>query len=187
MELHNPIRIYVSDKVRELRKRIKPIAHNLSTEELLTKLISMGGVISGGAALAAYKKSTTKDIDIYFNNDAAYIEATGLVKHLSCDIDVCYYINQPHELHDLSAVMVNIIDGDIVVTPKAKKALDSGLSRLYSYNVIYPLRTAIRMMKYKAKYGFLYEYSDVAMFCNTFDVNKNLKHYLIMMCGKQPC
>jgi hypothetical protein len=176
----NPLRLKVSNKVLHLRS-LKPYINSLLENGFDKSLIdnylnsefskdpkptnqttiisdinmmfTMGGVISGGAALSLIKEYPIKDIDFYFNNELDFVKAYLLTFH-NPYIDICWYFDQPHELHDMSIVMCNVHpDERIEITPQAQNALDTGVVDIYPKNIIWPERTAKRIMKYNKKYG----------------------------------
>jgi len=138
------------------------------TAESTDRLFEMGGIVSGGAALAfATSAFETKDIDFYFKDGVSYIMA-----HLAViddpTIDVNFYIDEPHELHDMSIVMCNLGPDGVQMTPQCRSALDSGVSDIYLASVIYPIRTAARMFKYHERLGIRFRTAEIVAFCSMY-------------------
>lgn len=129
------------------------------------RLLSMGGAVSGGAALAcATGAFFTKDIDFFFKDDVQYMLASLAVMNDPA-IDVNLYIDTPHELHDMAVVMCDLDASGVHMTPQCQSALDTGISDLYIASVIYPIRTAARILKYHARLGTKFAASEVIAFC----------------------
>lgn len=57
---------------------------------ILTQLTDLGGVVSGGAVISLINKRPVKDVDIYFNDEYAYIQGLLLAATTS-KIDICWY------------------------------------------------------------------------------------------------
>ena len=133
-------------------------------------MFRLGGVISGGAVLSLIHNRPIKDVDFYFNDDLSFIKAYLLTFH-NPYIDICWYFDKPHELHDMAVVMCNIYpDNRIEITPQAQKALDTGVSDLYIENFIWPERSAERMLKYNKKYGTKFQKHQVLAMVGLYDL-----------------
>lgn len=175
----NPLRMQVASKVSELKLRPNPgTTLNLPLIELLNYLFDLGGIISGGTVLSVLNSKPIKDVDIYFNNEEAYVKA----KYASCHngrIDVCWYFNSPCELHDISYVSSTLTRDGISLSDAAKIAIETGVSELYINNIILPLRTARRMIKYNNKYGVKFKLAQVFAFCSLFDIDPALARKLV--------
>ncbi len=162
IERKSRLRKAVSDKVLQLRELnecgiggTKPVCQEMLRSDLRA-MFELGGVVSGGAALAYALGHKTKDFDIYFNNDSAFIKAYLLTKR-NPFIDICWYFEEPHELHDIAVAMVNVRSGGILeITEQAQRALDTKVSDIYVENIIWPARTAKRLFKYHRKLGIRY-------------------------------
>jgi hypothetical protein len=144
------------------------------TAENVDRLFSMGGIVSGGAALAfATGAFETKDIDFYFNDEISYVMA-----HLAViddpAIDVNFYIDEPHELHDMSVVMCNLGPDGVMMTPQCLLALDSGVSDIYLTSVIYPIRTVARMFKYHERLGIRFRIAEIVAFCSMYGLSSDV-------------
>jgi hypothetical protein len=140
----------------------------VKTAENVDRLFEMGGVVSGGAALAFTTGAfETKDIDFYFKDEISYVMA-----HLAViddpTIDVNFYIDEPHELHDMSVVMCNLGPNGVHMTPQCRAALDSGVSDIYMASVIYPIRTSARMFKYHERLGTRFRTAEIIAFCSMY-------------------
>jgi hypothetical protein len=137
-------------------------------------LFGLGGVISGGCALAfLHNTHRAKDVDFYFNDEVAFVKAY-LRTYDNPLVDVCFYFDEPHELHDMSLVMCNIYSDRVETTPQAQLALDSGVSELYPENVIYPDRTIMRIIKYHKRTGVRFRGEQVLFICSIFGVDQGL-------------
>ena len=137
----------------------------------IAKMIELGGILSGGGAISCILGNKTKDLDFYFNNEESYIEAYNLTNG-NPSIDVCWFFNDPHELHDIAFVMCNIYpDGSVEITPQAMLAMNSSVSDIYVENIIFPNRTIARMHKYNRKYGLKYKKHQVLSLCMFPTVN----------------
>lgn len=173
------LRVQVAAKVSELTKRPDPGATlNLPLTDLLNYLFNLGGIISGGTVLAVLNSKPIKDVDIYFNIEESYVKAKYASRH-NRRIDVCWYFNSPYELHDISYVNSTLTRDGITSSEAAKLAMDTGVSELYIANVIYPLRTARRMIKYNNKYGVKFKLAQVFAFCSMFDIDPALSRKLV--------
>ena len=137
-------------------------------------MFELGGIISGGAALALALGHKTKDIDFYFNNDVSFVKAY-LATYDNPYIDVCWYINETHELHDIAVVMCNAhADGAIEITPQAQEALDTKVCTIYPENFIWPDRSVKRLMKYHNRYGMRYRAREVVAIAALYDIEEDL-------------
>jgi hypothetical protein len=161
------------------------IKHELQLTSTIRQLFDYGGIISGGAALAYHLGYKTKDLDFYFNNDDAYIKAYNLV-YDDDRFDICWYFDKPHELHDMSVVMCNLYDsGYNEITSQAAEALESGMSDLYVENIIWPERTARRMLKYHNRIGINYKPEQVLALCSIYKISDELMKQLFGMLASQ--
>jgi hypothetical protein len=142
-------------------------------------LFSLGGIISGGAAVAyATDRFKTKDIDFYFNDDLSYLRACLHVwKNKS--IDVCYYRDFPHELHDMGVVMANLRSDGLEITPECHDSFSTGVSKLFIKSVVFPDRTVKRMMKYNDRLGVKFLTSEVLAFCAIYKIDSETTSKLI--------
>jgi hypothetical protein len=175
----NPLREQTAIKVQELRSILDPgTPKNLKLIGLLSYLFDIGGIISGGAVLSVINSKPIKDVDIYFNNEEAYVKARYASQHTK-KIDVCWYFNKPYELHDISYVMSTMTRDGIKTSDESKRAIDSGISELYLGNVIYPDRTAKRMMKYNKRYNVKFKLEQVLAFCSVFKIEDDVAKVLI--------
>jgi hypothetical protein len=177
--LLNHIRSQTAIKVRELTALQNPgVSPNLDFVNLLSYLFDLGGIISGGAVLSVIHNKYIKDVDFYFNNERAYINARyAAIKQPK--IDICWYFNQPYELHDLSFVMSTMTRDGIKISEAAQTAFDTGISELYLNHVIYPDRTAKRMIKYNRRYGVKFKLHQILMFCSVFKIPENVTKILL--------
>lgn len=147
----------------------------------IKQLFDLGGVISGGAALSMVKERPIKDIDFYFNDEISFVQAYLLTFNNPC-IDICWYFDKPHELHDMSYVMCNVYsNGKIEITPQAQKAFDTGISELYIDNFIWPERSARRMIKYHKRYGVKFKKKQVLSMIGLFQFDNNLSNELMLL------
>jgi hypothetical protein len=149
----------------------------------LKHVFSIGGVISGGAALAYHLKYKTKDFDFYFNDLDSFVRA-----HIEMDhnpyIDICWYFDKPHELHDISAVMVNLYEGGkLEITEQARSALDTKIAEIYVENVIWPERTAKRLIKYNNRLGLRYLPEQIIALSSIYNLDDDLTKLLLETCA----
>jgi len=146
----------------------------------ISELFDLGGIITGGSALAYItNKFFSKDLDFYFNDKLAYLKAVILTLR-EPTIDINYYIDDPCELHDLSIVMCGLKKDGPFITEACQRALDIGISDLYISHVIFPERTAIRMEKYNKRLGIKFRFHEVIAFCALYNLNpQNLLSFCI--------
>lgn len=158
------LRSKTSNMIQSMRNLVVPSEDILDTPTLISKLLDMGGWISGGAAAAWLYGGQTKDIDFYFNDPTKYIEACN-ISHNNPRIDICWYFDNPYELHDIDLVQIAISSNRIVQTDESKLAWDTKVSHILGDRVIYPVRTAQRIVKYNRRYGITYPISEIIAFC----------------------
>lgn len=174
----NKLRYLVSEKVKHLRQQITPSNKQSNIVELLTSLFDMGGIVSGGAVLSYINNKPIKDVDFYFNDDQSYINACNIAA-LNRKLDICWYFDSPYELHDISYVMCTLYKDKIFISKEAQKAFDTGISELYLDNIIYPERTAKRMLKYNSKYGVKFKLPQVLAFSSLYNIEHSIIDKLI--------
>lgn len=173
------LRQRVSDQVTKLRASFKPKPiTSKSHEEIIQTLFDLGGVISGGAAIALIYNKPIKDVDFYFNNEQAYLEALALT-YKNPKFDICWYFNQSYELHDIGIVMCSVYRDHIVITEAAQLAMDSKVSSLFIENIVFPDRTATRLLKYNKRYGIKFKKSEVLAFAALYRLETYLVKQLI--------
>ena len=128
---------YLADKSKTTAKKVT----GTELEQDIKQLFDLGGVVSGGSALAFlhHTHTTTKDIDFYFNNDIMFLKACILTRK-NASIDCCYYFDQPHELHDIGLVMCNLYFNRGETTPPAQRALITNISDIFLENIIQDVR-----------------------------------------------
>lgn len=148
--------------------------------EDIRSMFDLGGVVSGGAALSLLHNRPIKDVDFYFNDDLSFIKAYLLTFH-NPYIDICWYFNQPHELHDMAVVMCNVRKDGIEITPQAQKALDTGVSELYVENFIWPVKSAERMAKYNKKYGIRFKKHQVLAMIGLYELEDKAEMLLSLV------
>ena len=174
------LRQQTADKVKSLRQSSKiydvPIYNDFKS--ILTYLFDLGGVVSGGAVLSVIFNQHIKDVDVYFNNDEAYLKAVQATKN-SNKFDICWYFNCPYELHDLTYVQSVMTRDSIKISKEAKIAIDSGISDILWPNVIYPERTAKRMLKYNSKYGVKFKLPQVLAFASVYNIEHSIVDKLV--------
>lgn len=165
-----------------LNGTIKNVASEISDTRLeqdIEQLFDLGGVISGGCALSfIHHTHKTKDVDFYFNDDVAYVKAF-LYTYDNPLIDVCYYFDKPHELHDMSLVMCNLYRDRDETTSQAKVALETNISDIYPENVIWPDRTAKRMLKYHKRIGVRFKQAQVLCLCGIYDIDRDISMQIL--------
>ena len=105
----------------------------------------------------------TKDADFYFNDEEKYTKACEIIAG-NPHVDVCWYEESPHELHDLDFVMCDLSLEGLVIAPRAQVAFNSGVSEINIENVIYADRTRARLLKYNRRYGLRYKLSQIIAF-----------------------
>jgi len=163
-------------------KDIQPISSEILRKDLKT-VFGLGGVVSGGAAVAYVLGHKTKDFDVYFNDDFAFVSAY-LLTHHNPYIDVCWYFEEPHELHDMAVVMINVRgDGTLEVTKQAQRALDTKISDIYVENVIWPTRTAKRLMKYHKRLGMHYPAPQLLSLMAMHGIDLDMGQQLLDVCA----
>lgn len=173
------LRQRVSDQVTQLRALFKPKPIiSKSHEETIQALFDLGGVISGGAAVALIYNKPIKDVDFYFNNEQAYLEALALT-HNNPRFDICWYFDQPYELHDIGIVMCSVHRNHTVITEDAQSAMDTKVSRLFIGNIVFPDRTAKRLLKYNKRYGIKFKKSEVLAFAALYGLESDLVKQLM--------
>jgi len=169
----------VALKVKELREvQCSDYIPNLELSALLNYLFDLGGIISGGAVLSVLNNKPIKDVDVYFNNESSYVKALHASKHISY-VDICWYFNCPYEMHDISYVQCTMDKNGIKMSEAARTSIQSGISDLYINNVIYPSRTANRMLKYNSKYGVKFKLSQILVFSSIFGIDKSVVDKLV--------
>jgi hypothetical protein len=146
----------------------------------INMLFDMGGVISGGAALSLIKEYPVKDVDFYFNDELSFVKAY-LLTFTNPHIDICWYFDKPHELHDMGLVMCNAYKDRVEITPQAQEALDTGITDIYPENFIWPERTAMRMHKYHDRYGIRFKKHQVIAMIVLFGL-QHLDQMLLEIC-----
>jgi len=172
------LRQETANKVLKLKSLITPDKISFPLETLISKLFDLGGIISGGAALSLLNNKPIRDIDFYFNNDNSYVEAANLVG-FNRKIDVCWYFNNPMELHDISYVMCTLNRNGVYITEAAQEAFDTGISELYLNHIIYPNRTAQRMLKYNDRYNCKFKLAQVLAFISIFNIERQIANKLL--------
>lgn len=176
---HSNLRQRVSDQVIKLRASFTPRAITAkSHEETIQALFDLGGVISGGAAVALIYNKPIKDVDFYFNNEQAYLEALALT-HNNPKFDICWYFDQPYELHDIGIVMCSVHRNHTVITEDAQSAMNTKVSRLFIGNIVFPDRTAKRLLKYNKRYGIKFKKPEVLAFAALYRLDADLVKQLI--------
>ena len=147
----------------------QPTKYQIASD--IDQLFELGGIISGGAALSYITKAfISKDIDFYFNDEVNYLKAQVLTVNNPL-IDVNFFIDEPHELHDIGIVMCNLTkDGPQIMKP-CKSALETRISNLYPLSVIYPDRTVKRMYKYNKRLGTKFRLHEVITFCALYNID----------------
>lgn len=172
-------RSQISTKVEYLRKQsCVDYPSNLPIKELLNYLFDIGGKISGGAVLSVINNKPIKDVDVYFNDEISYVKAFHASQHMKC-IDVCWYFDSPYEMHDISYVQCIMDRNGITMSDVAKRSIESGVSELYINKVIYPDRTADRMLKYNTKYNVKFKLQQVLAFSSIFNIDRSVVDKLI--------
>lgn len=209
----NPLRIKLSDKVNSLRYIIKDskLYQNLISQgidqskldeyidgKVLKKpqeinknqviedmhlMFELGGSMSGSGAISKiFTKQKVKDFDFYFNDDTAFVKAYLATYHNQY-IDVCYYFDNPYELHDIGMAMCCIWpDGTEDVSEECRNSIETKISNIFPGNVIWPERTAKRLLKYHDRYGLRYHAGQMAVFCTEYKIEEDMATKLFAIC-----
>jgi len=172
--LHSGIEQKDLDEWISVRIKEKTNADPQLMAQIIDKLFSIGGIVSGGMALSYITgKFNSKDVDFYFKNDISYIQAQIISRNIK-HIDICMYLDRPCELHDLGVVMCTLSDVKVHIEPECNEALNSGISSIKVSNVIYPDRTISRMFKYNNRLGIKYKPAEIIYFCSIYNVNNEI-------------
>ena len=75
--------------------------------------------------------------------------------------------------------MCNIYKDRCETTPQAKLALDSLVSEIYPENVIWPDRTAERMLKYNKRTNLRFRKEQTVCLCGIYNIEKDLAKKVI--------
>lgn len=169
-EIVSPItlRKLLSDKISKLIPNIKKQFSDLNNYQLVKLMLENNGLISGGFVTAMLMGGETKDIDMYFNDEDAYMWAYSVVID-NPFIDICWYKNLPIELHDISFVKTYYDGNKIFMTVDAYNAITNLVSEIYIHNIIYPERTFNRIIKYNKRYGVKFKYEQIVALCAIYD------------------
>jgi len=137
-------------------------------EAEIDRLLDRGGLISGGAALSyIFRQHNTIDVDIYFNNPVKYIE-TLLANWDNGLIDVCFYLDEPYEFHDLGVTRCSISRDGQDVSSLCQTAMDTRVCDVISDSVIWPMGTARRIIKYSIILNMKFKAEQIISLCNIF-------------------
>lgn len=153
-------------KLLELHKS-KPICHAVDTITAVKEFFSIGGAVSGGAAIAYLQDSDTKDIDFYFNDEDNYLYASSIAPPR---IDVCWYFESPYELHDLDLTQIAIFKDEMDRSGEYDTAWAFKMSHIIGDCMVYPRGTAARILKYNTKYGFKFYRNEVLALCARYNL-----------------
>ena len=129
--------------------------------ETIRTLYELGGIISGGAAVASIFNKRTKDLDFFFNDMKYFIKAQS---YASPKIDICYYSGpEPYDGFDLSISQCAIDSNGIIRKSAAcQETLESGIIRIIPTNIAHPYSTLKRIIKYTTRYNLQIHPSDLA-------------------------
>lgn len=153
-----PLRQFLSVPGRP--KKHPERSHQGQVTPLLGDLLDAGGVISGGAALdSVLQEHRSRDIDLFFNDFTAYVQAT-LDSYYDPRIDVIFYSGQPWDTFDIDVPAISISRQGVEISPQARRAITTGISNIVLSNVVYPEATLGRVAKYGAR-GFRFPRSQI--------------------------
>lgn len=129
---------------------------------VLSCLLNMGGMVSGGAALRKWLKITesTKDIDIFFGHYPAWVQAT-LIAWKIPQIDVCLYEKLPWEGFDLSPSKLAFNRNEFKISDECRQAIETNTCSIDFDTIIHPVATLGRACKYADRYGFVLVRSEI--------------------------
>lgn len=121
-------------------------------EKELKRLFDLGGLIAGGSAVDyLYNNTNTNDFDFFFNDWDNYQEA------LKCNlfsVDIVYYtFENPYDTFDLN-ISKCYLDrkGKLHMSEDCQKDYENNTISLDRSNIVCPVGTLRRMIKYKVKY-----------------------------------
>lgn len=123
--------------------------------KLIESLISLGGKISGGAALNAWLNINlqTKDMDMFFSHYPSWVTAVLLTQH-EPRIEIFLYEEYPWEGFDLGPSMISFDKEGFVLSPECEKSLHDNVCHVSFNNIINSINTLERMYKYHQRYKF---------------------------------
>jgi len=155
------------------RGRKSRTAAPVRSNVLVNKFLAMGGIVAGGAALCRkLHLPSSGDIDVFFNSYVDWVTATLLAYNDSA-IDVCFYQEVPFELFDLDIACCAYDTCGFLESPICDKAASTGVSGVRLGNIILPVATLRRMVKYGLNYKTRFNRDDVQHICQTYRVTNN--------------
>ena len=144
--------------------------------------MELGGIISGGAAVAQiFKVHKTNDYDVFFNDSVNYAKAVLSVRDNPC-IDVCFYFDKPYELFDLALTKCSIANYDIDIDPLCALAFETKISDICPDSLIDGPATTRRMLKYNKRIGMKFKSEQVIPMCAIFKVPDDLTSEVLSIC-----
>jgi hypothetical protein len=166
--------------------RLKSERRDISPDELereIDRLLDAGGMISGGAALSyIFQQHNTQDIDIYFNNEIEFIRAILSVQDNPL-IDICFYIDEPYEFHDLGVTRCSVSRDGQSVSPLCQTAMDTRVCDVIADSVIWPRGTARRIIKYAIILDMKFKADQIISLGNVFKLGDRTIQELLRYCS----
>ena len=158
--------------LKQYSEKVPRVAHRaFGQEELerrMTELFALGGVMSGGAALAAHTGGPFWDADFCFNQDEAFVRAKIMTQDCPF-LDVHYYTNEPWELYDLAITMCKVDgNGKVTLAEACERTLDTKVCDIFLESIYYPKKTVSRLFKYNHRYGVKYPRDQVMALCRQY-------------------
>ena len=164
-----------------------------ATPEIISTLLGMGGHISGGSALNMLIRESVgadilephplvKDFDVFFSDMYDYVRAKIATKCYA-DIDICLYQQLPYELFDLTITECSYSTNGFSTSSKCDDALASGTTGINYHNLIDPVLTLKRILKYNNKYGIRARSEQILFVAAYYDVTDlNLINQVLAVC-----
>ena len=178
----NSLREFVADGCKRKTNFKKSSVDQYKFESDLNDLTELGGVISGGAAVAQiFKVHKTNDYDIFFNNPVNYAKAVLSARDNPC-IDVCFYFDKPYELFDLALTKCAVNNYDVDIDPLCALAFKTGVSDICPESLIDGLATARRILKYNKRLGMKFKSEQIIPMCAIFKVPDDLTSEVLAVC-----
>ena len=152
------------------RKRSKHPLEPVAAQSQFHALLVLGGHVAGGAALQKWLFSpNSSDIDIFFNNCIDWVRAT-LAVHDNPALDICLFDSRPYEGFDLVASQCSYSRYGWDVSPHCEQAFVTKTSNIIRENIIHPIFTLNRVVKYAERYGMKFSRSDLDWLVSRFKV-----------------
>jgi hypothetical protein len=144
------------------------------TSALVSRLVSSGGVVAGGAALREWLYSDAPgDVDVFFRDFPSYVSA-HLEAYGDPRVDVCLYDGSPYELFDLNVSKCALGSDGFDLDPSCEEALRSGVSGISIGAVVDARATLRRVAKYGDRWGLRFDRSHVLTVCSAWAVEDSV-------------